>query len=201
MNKNRCLAEQTSDAGNAFLAHLKSDDLEEAIRIMDETWIFLKKDEFDPITRILEKEADDRQAKGDIRWAVRLRRRAEALKVSQAHGQQNPEKRIRRVVLPEGYNGKILLVSVSVRQAWEMTCLRSGDDWHHKILQATEEEICDYGFPQANVCPVGGAWVRSRPDGAIVIYGTSDDFGECDKELAARLIKRTFSECKVLNQR
>jgi len=200
MNKNRYLAEQTSDAGNAFLAHLKSDNLKEAIRIMDESQKFLKKDEFDPITRILEKEADYRQAKGDIRWAVRLRCRAEALKISQAHG-QNPEKRIRRVVLPEGYNGKILLLSVSVRQAWKMTCLRSGDDWHHKILQATEEEICDYGFPQANVCPVGGAWVRFRPDGAIVIYGTSDDFGECDKELASRLIKRTFSKCKVFKQK
>ncbi|MBW2660369.1 MAG: hypothetical protein JRC87_12410, partial [Deltaproteobacteria bacterium] len=173
MNKNRCLAGQISDAGNAFLARLKSDGLEEAIRIMDESRLFLKKDEFDPITKILEKEADDRQAKGDIRWAVRLRRRAEALKVSQAHG-QNPEKLIRRVVLPEGYNGKILLVSVSVGQAWEMTCLRSGDDWHHKILQATEEEICDYGFLQDNVCPVGGAWIRFRPVGAIVIYGTSD---------------------------
>ncbi|OEU55240.1 MAG: hypothetical protein BA862_06280 [Desulfobulbaceae bacterium S3730MH12] len=200
MNKNRYLAKQTSDGGNAFLAHLKSDDLEEAIRIMDETRIFLKKDEFDPIARILEKEADDRQAKGDIRWAVRLRRRAKALKVSQAHG-QNPEKRIRRVVLPEGYNGKVLLVSVSVRQVWEMTCLRSGDDWHHKILQATEEEICDYGFPQANVCPVGGAWIRFMTDGAIVIYGTSDDFGECDKELASRLIKRTFPEWKIFKQR
>lgn len=200
MNKNRCLAGQTPEAGNAFLARLQSDGLEEAIRIMDESRLFLKKDEFDPITRILEKEADDRLAKGDIRWAVRLRRRAEALKTPQTHG-QNPEKRIRRVVLPEGYNGKILLVSVSVRQAWEMTCLRSGDDWHHKILQATEEEICDYGFPQANVCPVGGAWVRFRPDGAIVIYGTSDDFGECDKELAGRMIKRSFSEWKILKRK
>ncbi len=200
MNKNRCLAGQTSGAGNAFLACLKSDGLEEAIRIMDESRLFLKKDEFAPIAQILEKEADDRQAKGDIRWAVRLRRRAETLKVSQAHG-QNPEKRIRRVVLPEGYNGKILLVSVSVRQVWEMTCLRSGDDWHHKILQATEEEICDYGFPQANVCPVGGAWVRFRPDGAIVIYGTSDDFGECDKKLASKLIKRAFSEWKIFKRK
>ncbi len=200
MNKNRYLAEQTSDTGNAFLAHLKSDGLEEAIRIMDESRLFLKKEEFNSITRILEKESDDRQAKGDVRWAVRLRRRAKALKVSQAH-EQNPKKLIRRVVLPEGYNGKILLVSVSVRQAWEMTCLRSGDDWHHKILQATEEEICDYGFPQANVCPVGGAWIRFRPDGVIVIYGTSDDFGECDKELASRLLKRTFSEWKIIKQR
>ena len=196
MNKNRCLAGQIPDSENAILTRLKSCDPEEANRIIDESLMFLKKDEFGEIIRLLEKEAVGRQKKGDIRWAVRLRRRAEALKVSQAHG-QNPEKLICRVVLPEGYNGKFLLVSVSVGQAWEMTCLRSGDDWHHEILKATEEEICDQGFPRANVCPVGGAWVRFRQDGVIVIYGTSDDFGECDKDFAAKMIKRAFPEWKI----
>ncbi|MBW2660040.1 MAG: hypothetical protein JRC87_10700 [Deltaproteobacteria bacterium] len=120
--------------------------------------------------------------------------------ICQTHG-QNPEKLIRRVALPEGYNGKILLVSVSVRQAWEMTCLRSGDDWHYEILKATEEEICALGFPQADVCPVGGAWVGFRPGGVIVIYGSSDGFGECDKDLAAKLIKKAFPEWKIIKQK
>lgn len=200
MNTKRCLAGQIFDVENAILTRLKSGGPEEVIHIMDESRIFLKINESGPIIRFLETEAAGLQAKGDIRWAIRLRRRAEALKVSQAHG-QNPEKLICRVVLPERYNGKILLVSVSVGQAWEMTCLRSGDDWHYEILKATEEEICDRGFPQANVSPVGGAWVRFRPDGVIVIYGSSDDFGECDKDLAAKMIKRAFPELKIFKRK
>jgi len=45
------------------------------------------------------------------------------------------------VILPEGYNGKILLVSVSGTMILKTVVLRSGDLWHREILRNTENEI------------------------------------------------------------
>ena len=48
------------------------------------------------------------------------------------------EKMIPPVVLPEGYRGKILLVSISIG-AERVVVLRSGDLWHREILPALRE--------------------------------------------------------------
>ena len=71
-------------------------------------------------------------------------------------------------------------------------CLRSGDGWHREILQNARAEIADLGFPGAEVHPLGGAYAGFGPDGTIVIWGTSDEYGCCDKELAARMIGRAY---------
>jgi hypothetical protein len=98
------------------------------------------------------------------------------------------------VILPEGYNGKILLVSVSSEQIPETTLLRSGDLWHREILRNTETEIKNLGFGNARVHELGGALVRFEPDGAVTLYGASQEFGACDKEFAAEMIKKEFRE-------
>ena len=55
-----------------------------------------------------------------------------------------------------------------------------------------DAEIADLGFPDAQVHPLGGAHAGFESDGSIVIWGTSDEFGCCDKDLAARLIARAY---------
>ena len=60
-------------------------------------------------------------------------------------------KPISPVILPEGYKGKILLVSVSGNGIEEMVILRSGDLWHREILRNTEKEIRDLGYSNARV--------------------------------------------------
>jgi len=53
-------------------------------------------------------------------------------------------------------------------------------------------EIADLGFPDAQVHPLGGAYAGFDSDDSVVIWGTSDEYGCCDKDLAARLIARAY---------
>ena len=102
------------------------------------------------------------------------------------------------VILPEGYNGKILLVSVSGAMIEKTVILRSGDLWHREILRNTETEIKSLGFENALVHELGGALVRFEPDGAITIYGASQEFGACDKGFAAEMVRKEFRERTVI---
>jgi hypothetical protein len=102
------------------------------------------------------------------------------------------------VILPEGYNGKILLISVSATMIDKTVVLRSGDVWHREILRNTENEIRSYGITDAQVHQLGGALVRFEPDGTIIIYGRSQEFGACDKAYAAELVRDLFPERRVL---
>ncbi len=97
-------------------------------------------------------------------------------------------------ILPEGYNGKILLVSVSGEGIEKATLLRSGDLWHREILRNTKAEIKNLGFETAQVHELGGALVRFEPNGDITIYGASQEFGACDKEFAAEIIQKEFQD-------
>ena len=108
-----------------------------------------------------------------------------------------PGRRISPVILPEGYNGKILLVSVSADGIEKTVLLRSGDLWHREILRNTEVEIKNLGFENVQVHELGGAHVRSEPDGTITIYGASQQFGACDKEYAAELVRDMFPGRRV----
>ena len=103
-----------------------------------------------------------------------------------------PDSRIIPVILPEGYNGKILLISVSGDGIKKSVLIRSGDLWHREILRNTEAEFKRLGFENARVHELGGAWVRFEPDGAITVYGASNEFGACDKEFAAQMIRKEF---------
>ena len=105
--------------------------------------------------------------------------------------------RIPPVILPEGYNGKILLMSVSSARIDNTVILRSGDLWHREILRNTENEIRNHGIADAQVHQLGGALVRFEPDGTIIIYGRSQEFGACDKEYAAELIRKLFPKRRV----
>ena len=102
--------------------------------------------------------------------------------------------RISPVILPEGYKGKILLVSVSGDGIENTVLLRSGDLWHREILRNTKEEIKNLGLQNVQVHELGGAHVRFESDGTITIFGISQEYGACDKEYAAKLVQAEFPE-------
>lgn len=97
-------------------------------------------------------------------------------------------------IVPDGYEGKILLVTVGGLGIRDTIVLRSGDIWHSEILRATEVEIKKYGIMEARVHEAGGAWVRVDKDGAIFIYGNSEEFGGCDKNFTAGLLRQLYPE-------
>jgi hypothetical protein len=112
--------------------------------------------------------------------------------ILQAAGQNIPT-----IILPEGYSGKILLVSISGDGIEEMIVLRSGDLWHREILRNTEQEMRNLGFENIRISELGGAHLRFETDGTVVIHGTSDQYGACDKDYAARLVKSKFPGRKI----
>ena len=143
-----------------------------------------------------ETQASRMQAEGETGEARRLARRAAALNELLVHG-PHPARMVAETELPEGYVGRILLVLLTGGGFDDTVCLRSGDGWHREILHNTRAEIADLGFPGAQVHPLGGAYVGFDSDGSVVIWGTSDEYGCCDKEQAARLIARAYPEKTV----
>lgn len=107
------------------------------------------------------------------------------------------ESMIPAVILPDGYRGKILLVLI-VRGESSMVALRSGDLWHREILKNTRAEMVRNGLPDAQVEQMGGAYLRFEEDGSIRIWGRSDDFGACDLDDAAALVRAARPGCCVV---
>jgi len=98
------------------------------------------------------------------------------------------EATIPAVILPDGYRGKILLILV-IRGESSMTALRSGDLWHREILRNARAEMASRGLGDVRVEEMGGAYLCFEEDGSIRIWGSSDDFGACDLDYAATLVK------------
>lgn len=98
------------------------------------------------------------------------------------------EERIPAVILPDGYRGKILLVLIAQGEN-RMVVLRSGDLWHREILRNTRAEMVRIGLKEVQVEEVGGAHLCFEADGSIRIWGSSDQFGACDLEHAAELVR------------
>lgn len=184
------------DPQSVVLEHISELRLESAAAAITRFGFILDKDRVEAVAVVFESKADSSRSRGDIRRAVRLERRARAIRVFYEHG-LTPERLIPPVDFQDGYRGKILLISISGGAAGGIACLRSGDLWHDAILKNAEEEIEDLGFENAVVEPAGGASVRFDEQGGIQIYGTSDSFGECDKTVASDLIGRSFPGKKV----
>jgi phosphoglycerate dehydrogenase-like enzyme len=110
---------------------------------------------------------------------------------------ENPAAAIPPVILPEGYTGKILMVSITGDGLGNRVVLRSGDLWHREILRNTQAEIRDLGFKDARVHELGGAHLRFERDGTIVIHGFSQQYGACDKAYAADLVRAAFTGRRV----
>jgi hypothetical protein len=107
------------------------------------------------------------------------------------------QERIPSVILPAGYRGKILLVLISVGEE-SIVVLRSGDLWHREILRNTRAEISGLGLEDAQVDELGGAFLFSESDGSIRIGGGSDEFGACDRDYAAALVRAACPGCAVV---
>jgi hypothetical protein len=110
---------------------------------------------------------------------------------------QDLKEMIPEVILPDGYRGKILLVLI-IRGETSMVALRSGDLWHREILRNTRTEMISIGLTDVRVEEMGGAYLRFEADGSIRIWGGSDEFGACDLDYAAALVRAAKPGCRVV---
>ena len=170
--------------------------LEAVVRVLKRSGARLSAETLAPLVASYENRSRELRAAGNIGESRRLARRAAALNGLLSHGPV-PARMVAEVELPEGYDGKILLMVLKGGGLDNTVCLRSGDDWHREILRNTRAEMKDLGFMHTRVEPLGGAYARFTPDGGIVIWGTSDEYGCCDKQEAARMIARTHPDSLV----
>ncbi|MEW6335671.1 MAG: hypothetical protein AB1558_15565 [Thermodesulfobacteriota bacterium] len=112
-------------------------------------------------------------------------------------GTQDLEAKIPAVILPDGYCGKILLILIICGES-RMLALRSGDLWHREILRNARAEMTGRGLGDVRVEAMGGAYLRFDEDGAIRIWGSSQEFGACDLECAAALVRAARPGCRVV---
>lgn len=159
-----------------------------------------KPNDFDPIIDDCRRRARRAERNGEIGEAIRFRRRVFALVAFRDRG-PDPAAMIADCDLTPGYDGKILLVRIHGGVIDRKICIRSGDDWHREILANTRAEISDLGFPSATVRPLGGAHAQTHANGRrLSITGTSDDFGACDRALAAEVIARAFPGTDIITR-
>ena len=177
-------------------ACLRLGRLASANQLMQQTQVVPDARAWDGILQDLESQAVVEHAQGNRHQAQRMRRRILALQVFRAGG-LDQARLIRPVDLPGGYAGKILLVSLTCAGSEGRICLRCGDLWHREILHAAKEEIADLGFDLTSVSPVGGAWVSFDEGQVISLYGSSQEFGACDKPCAAQLIADTYPQHRI----
>ena len=185
------------DAQATVLDHIRVVRLESASAAMKAFHVSLSGSDIEPIIESFIAAAERERSKGEIRSANRFDRRKKAVEVFRDHG-LNSNRLFAPAILPEGYNGRILLLAISGGVLNGRVCLRSDGEWHREILTDTQEEILDLGFEKALVDPVGGAFVRFEDNGSIEVYGISDEFGGCDKQAAADLIRQIFPGRKVV---
>jgi hypothetical protein len=184
----------TSSQNNKTAMHekllfcIKTFKLEEAVKNSRESDLNPTKAEMD---QIIESYAARRESMNPENFYHRIDQRIKVLKKIRKHG-CDPEKIIEKTILPEGYSGKVLVVAIMGGVIDKLVCLRSGDLWHREILNNTKNEIKASGFFETDVFELGGAHVRFEQNGDIVIFGTSDDFGSCDKVYASTLIQQVF---------
>jgi hypothetical protein len=175
----------------AALLHLIRDmRLEEAVAELRANPGAMDRIAVEAMAREWEREAHSLRARGEIGEGRRRARRALALRRLLAHG-PDPGRMVAELDLPEGYRGKIVLVLVRGGGFEGTLCLRSGDDWHREILRNVQAELLDLGFPSARAYALGGAYAEFDGD-RIILWGISDEFGCCDKELAAEMIGRAY---------
>ena len=157
----------------------------------------LSESEINSILDHFRKELQQALLTKDAPMARRLRRRLDRFEAFCRCG-FNPDGLLRIVDLPADYSGKILLVLVSGGLFDGKICLRSNDLCHRDILRNTQLEIQDLGLPSTQVHELGGAHLANESADKIRIWGSSEDFGACDKEFAARLVASLLPEKRVI---
>jgi hypothetical protein len=174
-----------------ILAYFKAGEFEKAIKILNSSAILLEASDIQPVLADCERMAAEALLRSDFIEARQRYHRREGL-LALLNGGFDPKKLIPPVQMPEIYRGKILLVSIFGGVVDEVVCLRSNDVHHQDILRNTELAIQDLGLHGSQVRELGGASINCEPDGSVIIWGGSDEFGACDKHFAAMLIRLAY---------
>ena len=184
----------TSVANSAAMYHLHEGNLEEAQTMFRQYRASLTDQDYKEIREKLVS-IEKRYVEGNqLKMAATVRQRIRAYDHFIKDGLS--AETVPFVDLPEGYKGKILILE------WRGNFyLRSGADWHKEIYKKFLQELKIRGFSKVYETEKrGGAYLGFNKEGAIMITGKSEDFGECDKELAKALVRSVYGEREIVTK-
>jgi hypothetical protein len=102
--------------------------------------------------------------------------------------------------LETNYRGKILLFEFEGKK-FLRTLSGTGGDMHRDIREKFSKEIKSFGFAESPN-EIGGAHIKiEETEKNIKIYDRSEDFGECDKEVAKDLVQRNFPDWIITTEK
>lgn len=177
--------------------HFKAGEFERAIRTVENGEPPLVESEIRSIQDHFGREMEEASESADFQAVRRWRRRSDRFAAYCCSG-FDPKSLIKPADVPLGYRGKILLITIVGGLFDGIIGLRSNDLYHRDILRNAEVELEDLGLFSSRVYELGGAYLAAKPDGSLHIWGSSDEFGTCDHELAAQLVRSLFPEKSVL---
>ncbi len=153
-----------------ILTHFKEGKLELAAKAIEEFQMNLGEFDFVLLIDYFKTQIKLSLSEGEIREATRFKRRLAAIIILRDYGFDS-RKLIPELILPEGYKGKIILISISGGLIEPMVCLRSGDLWHREILREVEEEIKDIGLVSTFVYEIGGGHICDLKTVDLFLFG------------------------------
>lgn len=102
--------------------------------------------------------------------------------------------------LETSYSGKILLFEFKGKK-FLRTLSGTGGDMHRDIGEKFSKEIKSFGFAEQPE-EIGGAHIKVQEnEKKIKIYDRSEDFGECDKEIAKDLVQSNFPDWIIITEK
>lgn len=178
------------------IAHFISGEFEKGVRCALKAKEKLNNVEMNLINSAFERQMDEALSNKDWISARKVRRRMLSLS-GYARSGFDPAGLIPRIEIPDAYLGKILLLSFSGGVVGCLVCLRSNDLHHRDILRNAELEVLDLGLRSTRVQELGGAFLRVEAD-LVHIWGESQDFGACDKMIAASLVEIQYPGKRIV---
>jgi hypothetical protein len=180
-----------------LVRYFKAGEFERAIRAVEDSEMSLSEADIGSILDHFGRELEQASLRADYQAVRRWRRRIEGF-TAYCNSGFDRKTLIKPAEVPAEYSGKILLLSVSGGLFDTIPCVRSNDLHHRDILRNTALELRDLGLSSSHVHELGGAYLTSESDGTMRLWGGSDEFGPCDREIAAKLVQDLFLEKRVV---
>lgn len=177
-------------AGQGISANLEAGRYQSAQQIAELFGVEITDRVYDKARGTLERKASDAAKSGKMDEAIETKLRLKAFDQYRTDGLNVSA--LPEVGLSEKYSGKILLVEFQGR-----TFLRSNGEWHKDIYEAFSREVDLMGF-SGRPREKGGAHIGFNDYGERTIYDKSEDFGECDKDVAKSLVQKAFPDQTIV---
>jgi len=183
---------------NAVIEHLSNGRIEQAELVARKLGYTPTNEDYQSVRTGIKENLENLAKQGQVSQAIRKKQMLKRFDQYRESGLNQED--IPQVVIPEGYQGKIILVEFRGKTYFRGD-REQGEAGHEKILGQFNEELRLYGFNAdlyKHSDTKGGAYLSFGKDGSILISDSSYDLGECDKEEAKELVLSLYKDREII---